>query len=77
LKIPLFIVKPAAFVSEKIGELLGKPLTFNTDKYKIMKQRNWACDITPLQQELDFTPKVYLKEGVEKTIAWYKKKGWL
>ena len=77
LKIPLSIVKPAAFVSEKIGELLGKPLTFNTDKYKIMKQRNWACDITPLQHELDFTPKVHLEEGVEKTIAWYKEKGWL
>lgn len=77
LKIPLFIVKAASVVSEKIGELLNQSVTFNTDKYKIMKQRNWACDITPLQKELDFTPKVQLKEGVEKTIAWYKEKGWL
>lgn len=77
LKIPLFIVKPASYVSEKIGELLNRPVTFNTDKYKIMKQRNWACDITPLKKELDFVPKVHLEEGVEKTIAWYKEKGWL
>ena len=77
LKIPLFIVKPASFVSEKIGELLGKPLTFNTDKYKIMKQRNWTCDISPLKKDIDFTPKILLKEGVEKTIAWYNEKGWL
>ncbi len=77
LKIPLFIVKAAAFVTEKIGELLDKPLTFNTDKYKIMKQRNWLCDISPLKKDIDFTPKYYLKEGVEKTIAWYKNKGWL
>lgn len=77
LKIPLFIVKAASIVSEKIGELLNRSVTFNTDKYKIMKQRNWACDITQLEKELDFTPKVHLKEGVEKTIAWYRDKGWL
>ena len=77
LKIPLFIVKGASVVSEKIGELLNQSVTFNTDKYKIMKQRNWACDITPLQKELNFTPKVLLEEGVKKTIAWYKEKGWL
>lgn len=77
LKIPLFIVKAASVVSEKIGELLNRSVTFNTDKYKIMKQRNWACDITPLEKELNFTPKVHLEEGVKKTIAWYKEKGWL
>lgn len=77
LKIPLFIVKAASIVSEKIGELLNRSVTFNTDKYKIMKQRNWACDITQLEKELDFTPKVHLKKGVEKTIAWYRDKGWL
>lgn len=77
LKIPLFIVKSAAYVSEKIGELLGKPVTFNTDKYKIMKQRNWTCDITPLKKDIAFSPKYLLKEGVEKTIDWYKDKGWL
>ena len=77
LKVPLFMVKAASHVSEKIGEKLNKPVTFNTDKYKIMKQRNWVCDITPLREELNFTPKVYLVEGVKKTVAWYKEKGWL
>lgn len=77
LKIPLFIVKAAAYVSEKFGEIMNKPLTFNTDKYKIMKQRNWMCDISPLEKDIDFKPNYYLKEGVEETVAWYKDKGWL
>ena len=77
IRIPLFLVKAAAHVTEKVGEQLNKPVTFNSDKYKIMKQRNWVCDITPLKEELNFTPKVYLEEGVEKTVAWYKDKGWL
>lgn len=77
LKIPLFLVRPAAFLSEKISGLLGKATAFNSDKFHIMKQRNWACDISPLQDAVGFIPKYRLKEGVEKTVAWYKEQGWL
>lgn len=72
LKVPLCLVKPAAWISEKLFAMHGKSTTFNSDKYKIMKQRNWACDITPLKNDLDFAPKYRLKEGVEKTVKWYK-----
>lgn len=77
LKIPLFLVRPAAYVSEKVAALLGKATTFNTDKYHIMKQRNWACDITPLQEDIGFQPVWRLREGVKNTVAWYKAQGWL
>lgn len=77
LKVPLFVVKPAAYMNEKVAALLGKVTTFNSDKYRIMKQRNWACDITPLKKDIGFEAKYPLKKGVEKTVAWYKKEGWL
>ena len=77
LKVPLFLVRPAAYLSEKISLLLGKATAFNSDKYHIMKQRNWACDISPLQEAVGFQPKYRLKEGVAKTVAWYKERGWL
>lgn len=76
-KIPLFMVKPAAFISEKTATILGRVSTFNSDKYRIMKQRNWSCDISPLQKDIDFKPRFRLKEGVNKTIEWYKENGWL
>jgi nucleoside-diphosphate-sugar epimerase len=77
LKIPLWIVKFAAFINEKICGLLGKATAFNTDKYQIMKQRNWSCDISSLKTDLDFQPDFRLKEGIEKTVEWYKENGWL
>lgn len=77
LKIPLFLVRPAAFICEKGAALLGKVTTFNTDKYRIMKQRNWACDIDPLRSDIDFIPTYRLEEGVRKTVAWYRERGWL
>ena len=77
IKLPLFLVKLAAFISEKITAMFGKVSTFNSDKYRIMKQRNWSCDILPLQKDINFKPIFGLKEGVYKTIEWYKENSWL
>ena len=77
VKVPLWIVKSAAFLSEKWAALFGKTTTFNSDKYSIMKQRNWTCDITPLREAIGFTPTHQLREGIAKTVAWYKEHGWL
>ena len=57
--------------------MTGKVTALNNDKYNIMKQRNWRCDINPARQELDYEPQVKLEEGVRRSIAWYKKNKWL
>lgn len=77
LKLPLPIVWIAAKINENVSQLTGKATTFNSDKYKIMKQRNWNCDITPLREELGFEADFPLHRGVEETIKWYRKEGWL
>lgn len=77
LKVPLLLVRPAAFISGKMASLRGKATTFNSDKYRIMKQRNWSCDITPLKEDINFKAQFPLKRGVAKTVEWYKKEGWI
>ena len=74
---PLWLLKVISFVSENVAKLLRKPSTLNCDKYKIMRQRNWRCDITPLEKELGYRPEYPLERGVKEIIAWYKKEGWL
>jgi UDP-glucose 4-epimerase len=66
-----------SFVAERIGRLTGKSSTLNTDKYNIMRQRSWRCDITPAEVELGYKPAYNLERGVAETIAWYKREGWL
>lgn len=77
LKSPLFLLKVISLLAEIFARLLNKTSTINSDKYKIMKQRNWRCDISPAQKELGYTPKYNLEKGVKETINWYKKEGWL
>ena len=74
---PLWLLRIITFCGEYIGQMTGKVTALNNDKYNIMKQRNWRCDINPARQELGYEPKVKLEEGVRKSIAWYKKNKWL
>lgn len=74
---PLALLKLISLIAEAISHITGKPSTLNRDKYKIMKQRNWQCDITPLIDELGYQPHYPLERGVKEIITWYKKEGWL
>ena len=74
---PLWLLRVITFVGEYVGRLTGKVTALNNDKYYIMRQRNWRCDITPARQELGYEPQVKLEEGVRRSIKWYRENGWL
>ena len=74
---PVWVLRIVTFIGEYVGRMTGKVTALNNDKFNILKQRNWRCDIEPARKELGFEPKIKLKEGVKTTIKWYKDKGWL
>jgi UDP-glucose 4-epimerase len=77
IKCPLFVLKAMSLLADFRAVLFKKNSTLNSDKYRIMKQRNWLCDITPAIRELGFIADYNLEKGVKETVAWYKKEGWL
>lgn len=77
VKAPLWVLRVVTTIGEYMGRITGKISALNNDKYNILKQRNWQCDITPAQQELGYAPQYNLERGVKETIAWYKQEGWL
>jgi len=74
---PLWLLRIITFCGECMGHLTGKVTALNNDKYNIMRQRNWRCDITPAREELGYDPRVQLEEGVRRSIKWYQENGWL
>lgn len=74
---PLWLLRLITWVGERIGHLTGRISALNNDKYNIMKQRNWRCNIAPAENELGYSPRYQLAEGVRLTIRWYKENGWL
>jgi len=74
---PIWLLRVITFCGEYIGRLTGKVTALNNDKYYIMRQRNWRCDIEPARRELGYEPQVKLAEGVHRSIQWYKENKWL
>lgn len=74
---PLWVLRGVCWVAERLNRLTGKTSALNSDKYNILSQRNWKCDITPAQRDLGFKPEWNLDRGVTEAVAWYKANGWL
>lgn len=72
IKMPLLALYIVSFISEKWGKIRMKPTTLNLDKYKIMRQRNWDCDISDAVKDFGFKPKFSLRDGIKATVAAYK-----
>lgn len=77
MRMPLWAVKPVCWVAEKWGVARMKPSTLNSDKYHILRQRNWAVDVSKAQKDFGFKAYVPLAEGVERSVKWYEENNWL
>ena len=56
---------------------IGALILWIFDKFKIIKQRNWLCDVSDGERDFNFSPKYDLEAGVRESIEWYRKAGWL
>jgi nucleoside-diphosphate-sugar epimerase len=77
IKAPIWVLRIITFIGEYVGRMTGKVTALNNDKFHILKQRNWRCDIQPAIDELGYQPTVKLEEGVRRSIKWYKDNHWL
>ena len=77
IKAPLAVLRAVTFIGERYSRITRKITALNDDKYNIMRQRNWLCDINPAREELGYKPTVELEEGVRRSVEWYKKNKWI
>ncbi len=77
IKAPLWFLRCVCAVNGTLMCSLGKLTTLNMDKYHILAQRNWQCDITPARRDFGYEPQWTLERGVKAAVGWYKKAGWI
>ena len=77
INIPIALVKLIATVGEGFGRVSGKMPALNLEKVKILKSKNWQCDIAALKNDFNFAPAYDLEKGLRETIQWYQENGWL
>ncbi len=74
---PLWVLRLITRIGEVYGRLTGHITALNNDKYHILKQRNWRCNIEPTVDELGYHPQYNLQQGTQETMAWYQQQHWL
>ena len=71
VKLPLWATYLVSAAAEKIGVMRLKPSTLNRDKYIIMRQRNWSCDVSDAERDFGFRAPTSLEDGLAATIREY------
>ena len=69
IKAPLWVLRVVSWGAERLARLTGTLSTLNSDKYRIMRQRNRRCDIRPAQEQLGYHPEWPLSRGVKATFG--------
>lgn len=77
IKAPLWFLRTVCRLSTRISKITHKMNALNDDKYHILSQRNWQCDIEPARSDFGYEPQWSLEEGVKATVKWYRENGWL
>lgn len=76
LPLPKRAVLGIAGLTELYGKVTNRAVMLTRDKCNELFDQ-WVCDGSHAQKALDWAPAVAFEEGVERTVAWYRKMGWL
>ena len=72
VKAPIWMLRVVTFFGEYVGRLTHRMTALNNDKFNILRQRNWRCDIEP-----GYHPHYDLRRGAAEAVTWYKENHWL
>lgn len=76
ISIPQPLLSGVAFVSEYFFKALGQAPLFSRQKARELTDE-WIFDVSKAQGQLSFRAAHNFESGAIKTIAWYRREGWL
>lgn len=76
-RLPHTLVYTVAVVAQGIAAMQKQPATLNLEKARDITQQYWTCDVSKAKNELGYRQRVSLEEGIQSTVDWYRREGWL
>ena len=77
INFPIWAAWFYATMADAWGVITKRPAFFSRNKCAEACQKNWVCDIGKAKTELGFRPGFFLETGLNVTLQWYIKEGWL
>ena len=77
LKVPEFLLTPAAIFFEVLAQFSSKPALFDRQRMIDIRQSSWSASPENFYRVFEFQPQYKLSQGLNETINWYLQEGWL
>jgi nucleoside-diphosphate-sugar epimerase len=77
IRLPVILVRFAAFLCEMAGGLTRRPMALNFHKARELGQRAWLCSSKYARKILGYQPAWTLEKGMVNTAEWYRSMGWI
>ena len=75
--VPELFVQWAGAATEGIGKLMGQYPPFNREKARELRHGCKICSADKARRSFGYRQQVSLEEGVQETVDWYRREGWL
>ncbi len=77
VRAPRALVWCAALADEMAAAVRGRAPTLSRGKLGELWYPDWVCRERPVDAMAGWTPRVGFVEGASRTLAWYRRHGWL
>jgi len=71
------VLYSGALIGEIYSRLTRKAPLLSLAKMRELTQKSWVCLPEKATREFGFRPRIDLATGLEETIRWYQRRGWL
>ena len=75
LPLPMATLYPVCLLQEVLSRLTHRASMLSRQKYRELRAAGWVCSSERMREELGFVCPTGLREGVARTIDWYKTQG--
>jgi nucleoside-diphosphate-sugar epimerase len=77
LRIPRPMLYLGCSIREILSHLTGRANMLNRQKLPELLAPGWVCSTENIRRELGFSAPTSLREGVSRTLEWYRGEGWI
>jgi nucleoside-diphosphate-sugar epimerase len=74
---PPAVFLPLCLLNEAWSRVMGKASMLNLQKFAELRAPGWVCDPSLLKRQTGLECRTTMKEGVSRSLAWYRRETWL
>jgi len=77
VRLPAAALYPVCLGQELLSRITGRASVLSRQRYRELRAAGWVCSVERIRRDLGFVARTPLSDGIARTLAWYRRHGWL